>query len=89
MSKMSDLHLYISEMLEQGLTFTQVVKNLMSEYNFSFEVAENMVYDVECSLMDQAIETGKFEDDGDALASAGFGTDEDYGHFDDYNYDYE
>lgn len=89
MSKMSDLHTYISELIEEGLVFDEIVTRLCDEYSFSQEVAENMVYDVECYLMDQAIESGKFEDDGDALASAGWGTDEDYGSFDDYNYDYE
>ena len=89
MSKMSDLHTYISELIEEGLIYTEIVYRLRSEYGFSQESAENMVYDVECQLMDQAIEDGSFENDGDALASAGFGTDEDYGSFDDYNYDYE
>ena len=36
------------------------------------------------NALDHAMEDGLFEDDGDALASAGFGTDEDYG-----GYDYE
>lgn len=89
MSRMSDLHLYITELIEQGLVFDEIAERLMSEYGFSQEVAENMVYDVECQMMDQSIEDGNFENDGDALASAGFGTDEDYGSFDDYNYDYE
>lgn len=89
MSYMSDLHLYISEMLAKGIPYDDVVNTIMSEYDFSQEVAENMVYDVECQLMDESIEDGRFEDDGDALASAGFGTDEDYGSYDDYNYDYE
>ena len=86
---MSDLHIYISELLTSGMPFDEVVATIKSEYDMSHEYAENMVYDVECQLMDTAIEDGKFEDDGDALASAGFGTDEDYGSFDDYNYDYE
>ena len=86
---MSDLHIYISELLTSGMPFDEVVATIKSEYDMSLEYAENMVYDVECQLMDTAIEDGKFEDDGDALASAGFGTDEDYGSFDDYNYDYE
>jgi hypothetical protein len=51
----------------------------------SQDEAENLVYGVECQLMDESIEDGRFEDDGDALASAGWGTDEDYGHYgDDY-----
>ena len=86
---MSDLHIYISELLTSGMPFDEVVATVKSEYDMSQEYAENMVYDVECQMMDQSIEDGKFEDDGDALASAGFGTDEDYGSFDDYNYDYE
>ena len=86
---MSELHTYISELIDNGMVYEDIVNTIKSEYNFSQEVAENMVYDVECSLMDQAIESGKFEDDGDALASAGFGTEEDYGGFDDYNYDYD
>lgn len=89
MSRMSDLHIYISEMLSAGMLFDEVVRTIVSEYDMSYQYAENLVYDVETQLADQDIEDGKFEDDGDALASAGFGTDEDYGSFDDYNYDYE
>lgn len=45
-------------------------------------INQEMIDQLECE------ERGYYEDDGDALASAGFGMDEDYGCFDDYNYDY-
>jgi hypothetical protein len=90
MSKMSDLELYIGELYDQGLDFDQVVKTIMSEYGLSLVVAENLVIDAEANMaMDEVMEGSRFEDDADALASAGWGTDEDYGSFDDYNYDYE
>jgi hypothetical protein len=82
---MSDLHIDISEMLSKGIAYSDVVDAVKLEYGMSQDEAENLVYGVECQLMDESIEDGRFEDDGDALASAGWGTDEDYGHYgDDY-----
>ena len=87
MSKMSDLHLYIKELMDEDLTYEDIVKRIMSEYDMSQEYAENMILDVYTEeTQDDDFDSGS---DGDALASAGWGTDEDYGHFDDYNYDYD
>ena len=83
MSRMSDLHIDISEMLAKGIAYSDVVDAVKLEYGMSQDEAEGLVYDVECQLMDESIEDGRFEDDGDALASAGWGTSEDYGFFDD------
>jgi hypothetical protein len=81
---MSDLHIDISEMLAKGIAFSDVVDAVKLEYGMPQDEAESLVYDVECQLMDESIEDGRFEDDGDALASAGWGTDEDYGSYNDY-----
>ena len=90
MSKMSDLHQYITELFGEGLLIEDIVERVMLEYGMSRTYAENLVYDVENSFIEETFEN-KFDSgsDGDALASAGWGTDEDYGHFDDYNYDYD
>ena len=87
---MSDLHLYIKELIEEGLSYEKIVDRIVFEYGFSETYAENMVYDVETSYIEAAMDAD-FDSgsDADALSSAGFGTDEDYGSFDDYNYDYD
>jgi len=90
MSRMSDLHIYIKELIEEGLSYEKIVDRIVFEYGLSETYAENMVYDVETSYIEDAMDD-RFDSgsDADALSSAGFGTDEDYGAFDDYNYDYD
>ncbi len=84
MSYMSEIHAFISERINGGQTFESIIADLMNEYNLSFTDAENMVYDVEYELHSD----GSDAMDGDhqsALASVGWGTDEDYGYYgDDY-----
>ena len=85
MSKMSDLSQYIEEMILDNKEFDEIISILQSEYNLSYEVAENWVYDVESDLTmreETEYNDSDFSDDGYALSSAGFGTDEDYGGFD-------
>jgi len=50
MSKMSDLSLYIEEMILKNIDFNGIISILRSEYELSYEVAENWIYDVEADL---------------------------------------
>ena len=50
MSKMSDLSLYIEEMILKNMDFDEIISILRSEYELSYEVAENWIYDVESDL---------------------------------------
>jgi hypothetical protein len=50
MSKMSDLSLYIEEMILKNMDFDEIISILRSEYELSYEVAENWSYDVEADL---------------------------------------
>ena len=50
MSKMSDLSVYIEEMILKNMDFDEIIKILRSEYELSYEVAENWIYDVEADL---------------------------------------
>ena len=74
MSKMSDLMIEIENLIVDGqLSFSQIADNL--------GVPIDWVDTVATELMDRwAVEDGE-TDDGYALASAGFGTDEDYGDY--------
>jgi hypothetical protein len=93
MSRMSDLQISIAEQINAGAFFEDIVEFLVTKYGFDYDTAEDMVYTVEAEVtMDNEQEYYDDSMDGDhesALASAGWGTDEDYGYFDDYNYDYE
>lgn len=87
MSFMSEIHALITEHVEKGDHFADIVELLVAAYGIPYDTAEKMVYDVEAEVtMEQE---SRYHDmmDGDhesALASAGFGTDEDYGYFGDY-----
>jgi hypothetical protein len=50
MSKMSDLSLYIEEMILKNMDVDEIISILRSEYELSYEVAENWIYDVEADL---------------------------------------
>ena len=76
MSRMSELAIDVEDMLFEGFTYPEIAEKL----NISVEqveafVAEMEAMDVEFYEMDDA------EADADALASCGFGTDEDYGYY--------
>lgn len=77
MSTMSNLMLEIQEVIEEGnLSFQQIAAK--------FDVPVSWVDEAAKELQDQYGEEMDGEtDDGYALASAGFGTDEDYGSFGD------
>lgn len=74
MSRMSDIHIEIADLIEQGsLSFQEIAKVVGVSYEWVNDVAEslNEFYD----SMD-----GDYES---ALASVGWGTDEDYGYYGD------
>ena len=72
MSKMADLDMQIREMLDDGVSPTSIAKIL--------EVPLSMVYDVLESYPDEYNDSMDGDHDS-AMASAGFGTDEDYGYY--------
>jgi hypothetical protein len=76
MSKMADLDLEIRNMLEEGLRpFT--IANLL-------DIPLQMVYDVLDTQEDEPEIDESMDGDFDsAMASAGYGTDEDYGYYGD------
>ena len=80
MSKMSELAIDVEDMLFEGFSYPEIAQAL----NISVEQVEAFVAEMEA--MD--IEFDEPDDsysDAEALASAGFGTDEDYGYAgDDY-----
>lgn len=87
MSFMSDIHALITEQVEKGNHFADIVELLVASYGIPYDAAEKMVYDIEAEVT--MVQEVQYHDmmDGDhesALASAGFGTDEDYGYFGDY-----
>ena len=87
MGKMNQIQLEITDMLENGSTFEAMVEHLQVVYSFTYEAAENWVLDIEADvIMREEREYHNDSDDSDdgyALASAGFGTDEDYGSYSD------
>ena len=82
MSKMSQIHMEITQRINDGDAPDDIVDFLIREYGFSYPTAWEFVND----LIDA--EHDEYDDsmDGDfdsGMASAGFGTDEDYGYFGD------
>lgn len=74
MSKMSELFLEICDLLAEDYTASEIAEKLNVDIDFVYDVmeSEDARYDCDDS------------DDGYALASAGFGTDEDYGGCDEW-----
>jgi hypothetical protein len=84
MGKMNQIQAEITEMMETGSTFEAMVEHLQVAYSFPYEAAENWVLDIEADvIMREEREYHEDSDDGYALASAGYGTDEDYGSYSD------
>jgi len=80
MSRMSEIHMEITERLAEGDAPEDIVTYLMVAYAIDSDTAWHFVNDlVESNYNDIGGET----DDGWALQSAGFGTDEDYGFYGD------
>ena len=79
MSKMADLALEIEEMYyEQGMPISEIAKVVPLSIEDIAEFVADMEIDREQDQFNSDAEA-----DGDALASAGFGTDEDYGFAED------
>jgi len=76
MGYFSQLALDVEEMLFEGATPKQIAEKL----NISVAQVEKCIADLETADYDPP-EMDDVEADADALASAGFGTDEDYGYY--------
>lgn len=77
MSKMSEMHMEIQDEISAGeLSFEQIAK----KFGITLEDVDTLFLDMIQNEMDMY---GGDTDDGYALASAGFGTDEDYGYYGD------
>lgn len=73
---MTELQVRIEEMLFDGMTEVEIANQL----NISLEEVEAQICMIEEADFDMDCDDS---DDGYALASAGFGTDEDYGYYGD------
>ena len=90
MSKMGALNLdieeYVNYSISKGNTFAAMVIEVQQKFKLSDYDSESIVWRIWCesgaNARDYEYEAygpDNYQDDGDALASAGFGTDEDYG----------
>lgn len=85
MSRMSELNITLDSLYSSEASFNDMVLALMTEYSLSRKSATDFV---ESFIAEQEHEVYNESMDGDhesALASVGWGTDEDYGYYgDDY-----
>lgn len=83
MSRMSDLHLTLSCAIQDGeYTFAE----LAEMYNVPFEWVNNLAIELVADGVEDRLDDFDESMDGDfdsAMASAGYGTDEDYGYYGD------
>ena len=83
MSRMSDLHLTLSCAIQDGeYTFAE----LAEMYNVPFEWVNNLAIELAADGVEDRLDDFDESMDGDfdsAMASAGYGTDEDYGYYGD------
>jgi hypothetical protein len=83
MSRMSDLHLTLSCAIQDGeYTFAE----LAEMYNVPFEWVNNLAIELAADGVEDRLDDFDGSMDGDfdsAMASAGYGTDEDYGYYGD------
>ncbi len=83
MSRMSDLHLTLSCAIQDGeYTFAE----LAEMYNVPFEWVNNLAIELAADGVEDRLDDFDESIDGDfdsAMASAGYGTDEDYGYYGD------
>ncbi len=83
MSRMSDLHLTLSCAIQDGeYTFAE----LAEMYNVPFEWVNNLAVELAADGVEDRLDDFDESMDGDfdsAMASAGYGTDEDYGYYGD------
>lgn len=78
MSKMSEIHLEIQEYLADGYLSFGAIAEKFEQYGITREDVE-LIHN---EMVEQEVDCDD-SDDGYALASAGFGTDEDYGYYGD------
>lgn len=78
MSKMSELNIAIMDLIDEGEISNAAVEALAAEYNVSVEWLMEAIRDCIEDQYDDSMDG----DAASALASAGFGTDEDYGYAD-------
>jgi len=83
MSRMSDLHLTLSCAIQDGeYSFAEIAEM----YNVPFEWVNNLAIDLAADGVEDRLDDYDDSMDGDfdsAMASAGYGTDEDYGYYGD------
>ena len=82
MSRMSDLHLSITQDIEDGeLSFAEIAE----KYNVPFDWVNSMAIDMAAQgdgdRLDDYYDDSMDGDFDSAMASAGYGTDEDYGYY--------
>ena len=77
MSRMSEIHMEITERLADGDAPEDIVTYLMVAYAIDSDTAWHFVND----LIEPAFNESMDGDFDSAMSSAGFGTDEDYGYF--------
>ena len=81
MSRMSDLHLTLSCAIQDGeYSFAEIAEM----YNVPFEWVNTLAIDLAAQGDDDRLDDYDDSMDGDfdsAMASAGYGTDEDYGYY--------
>ncbi len=75
MSRIKDTIFDIQAEIESGdLSFAEIAER----YDVTIDVVQEIFDEM---IMQEVDYDPDYEDDGDALASAGFGTDEDYGYY--------
>ena len=81
-----DIEEYVNYSISKGNSFESILMQVQNMFKLSDYESENTVWRIWCesgaNARDYEYEAygpNNYEDDGDALASAGFGTDEDYG----------
>ena len=83
MSRMSDLHLTLSCAIQDGeYSFAEIAEM----YNVPFEWVNQLAIDLAADGVEDRLDDYDDSMDGDfdsAMASAGYGTDEDYGYYGD------
>jgi hypothetical protein len=79
MSKMSNLDLELRELFERGLTATEAAEIVDAPISIVKDFFEMLEDELDAESYDDSMD-GDFDS---AMASAGYGTDEDYGYFGD------
>jgi hypothetical protein len=82
MSTFSNILIDIEDLWSQGKSFDEIAKTINKQYNVYFTEAEvDAAVSQILDAQDQAYNDDMDGDFDSAMASAGFGTDEDYGYY--------